>query len=263
MVGGRLAARGRIAAVESAFLLRHAGGPFKVTLPSPLLFAQVGYQPGRTDAVYPSRQDLLAEGAGILADEARALAEEGVPYVQVDAPAYMRWLDPAAVSAQRAAGVDPSRLLDAAIDADNLILDAARSGGAVTGVHLCRGNSRGRWLVEGGYDPIAEQLFNRLRCDRLLLEYDTPRAGTFAPLRFVPAGRIVVLGLITTKSGELEPAEEIVRRIDAASRILPLEQLALSPQCGFASSQAGNPLTHDQQWRKLELVARVAREVWP
>jgi len=154
-------------------------------------------------------------------------------------------------------------LLGVAIAADNRVLEAARAGGAMTAVHCCRGNWMGRWLAEGGYDPIAEKVFTRLRCDRLLLEYDSPRAGSFGPLRFVPSNKVVVLGLITTKTGEMESREQLLRRIDEASRVLPLEQLALSTQCGFASTQVGNPLTHEQQWRKLELVASLAREVWP
>jgi 5-methyltetrahydropteroyltriglutamate--homocysteine methyltransferase len=131
-----------------------------------------------------------------------------------------------------------------------------------TGVHLCRGNSMGRWLADGGYDKIAEKLFNELRCDRLLLQYDSPQAGDFAPLRFVPKNKIVVLGLITTKHGELETADELVRRVDETARYLPVEQLALSPQCGFASSGRGNPLTEEEQWRKLELASAVAETVW-
>lgn len=258
-VVGRLRARARIAGVESAFLREHCPGPFKVTLPSPLTVAQLTYRPGLTDAVYSGWQDLMADAAAILADEARQLAGEGVPYVQLDAPGYWRWLGPEAAGM----GGDGDRLLDAAIAADNRVLDGARAGGAVTGVHVCRGNSMGRWLTEGGYDPIAERLFTRLRCHRLLLEYDSARAGGFRPLRFVPASKVVVLGLITTKSGALEPRDELLRRIDQASRIVPLEQLALSPQCGFASSLVGNPLTEDDQWRKLELVASLAREVWP
>jgi 5-methyltetrahydropteroyltriglutamate--homocysteine methyltransferase len=262
IVTGRLRARGRIAGVESAFLRQHARGAFKIALPSPMLGATAAYRPGVTDDVYATREDLIADAAAILANEARQLAAEGVPYIQVDAPSYALWLDRGR-GAGRNAGGDRSPLLDAAIAADNLVLDAAREGGATTAVHLCRGNLMGRWLAEGGYDPIAERLFRQLRCDRLLLEYDTPRAGSFAPLRFVPASKVVVLGLITTKVGALESRDELLRRIDEASRIVPLEQLALSTQCGFASSQAGNPLTHDDQWRKLELVAELAREVWP
>jgi 5-methyltetrahydropteroyltriglutamate--homocysteine methyltransferase len=263
VVVDRLRPRGRVAEEEARFLCQHAGGPFKVTLPSPLLLAQSAYRPGVSDRAYRSREELVADAGAILADEARRLADEGVPYVQVDAPGYSLWLDPALASRSREDGVDGRGLLRAAIAADNLVLDAARAGGALTAVHLCRGNDRGRWLAEGGYDPIAERLFRGLRCDRLLLEFDSPRAGGFQPLRFVPAGMVVVLGLVSTKTGELESRDDLLRRIDQASRIVPLEQLALSPQCGFASVMAGNPLTEDEQWRKLELVAELAREVWP
>jgi 5-methyltetrahydropteroyltriglutamate--homocysteine methyltransferase len=127
---------------------------------------------------------------------------------------------------------------------------------------LCRGNSGGQWLSEGGYDPIAERLFTELRYDTFLLEYDTDRAGGFEPLRFMPKGKTVVLGLITTKSGALESQTDLLKRIDDAARYVPIENLALSPQCGFASSVPGNPLTDDEQRRKLELVASTARQAW-
>lgn len=263
VVTGRLRARARVAGVEATFLREHAPGPYKITLPSPTMYALGAFRPGVTDHVYAAPEDLVAAAAAILADEARLLAEEGVPYIQVDSPAYTQWVDRGRQAALDEMSGDRGRLFDAAIAGDNLVLDAARTGGATTAVHLCRGNRMGRWLSEGGYDAIAERLFTKLRCDRLLLEYDSPRAGSFAPLRFVPASKVVVLGLITTKTGALEPRDELLRRIDEASRIVPLEQLALSTQCGFASSQAGNPLTQDDQWRKLELVAELAREVWP
>ena len=259
VVAGELRPRRRISEVEASFLREHCPLPFKVTLPSPLLFAVNSYVPGLSDRAYPAREDLISDVARLLADEAGRLAAEGVPYVQVDSPAYSRWLERGLLPGQQDAG----RLLEAAIEGDNRVLDAARAGGALTAVHLCRGNVMGRWLAEGGYDPIAQRLFNGLRCDRLLLEYDSARAGTFAPLRAVPPGKVVVLGLITTKSGLLESVDDVLRRIDEASRIVPLEQLALSPQCGFATTVSGNPLTQDDQWRKLELVASLAREVWP
>ena len=263
VVARRLQSRGRINDVEAAFLRDHAGGAYKITLPSPLLFAQAAYRPHVTDEAYPSRAELIRDAATILADEAGRLAAEGVPYIQVDAPGYSQWAYPDLVAGRRALGIEMDGLLKAALAADNRILDAARAGGAVTGVHLCRGQSMGRWPVEGGYAAIAPTLFTRLRCDRLLREHDMPRAPTFAPLRFVPSNRVVVLGLITTRTGELESRDELLRRIDEASHILPLEQLALSTECGFASSQIGNPLSHEQQWKKLELVASLAREVWP
>lgn len=259
VVGGELRRRERIAAVEAAFLSEHCPVPFKITLPSPLLFAVNSYVPGLSDRAYPARADLVADVACLLAEEAGRLAAEGVPYVQLDSPSYSRWVDRDLLAGQP----DAAALLDAAIEGDNRVLDAARAGGALTAVHVCRGNVMGRWLAEGGYDPLAERLFTGLRCDRLLLEYDSARSGSFAPLRAVPDDRVVVLGLITTKSGTLESADDVLRRIDEASRIVPLERLALSPQCGFATILPGNPLTPDDQWRKLHLVASLAREVWP
>ncbi len=263
VVAGRLCQRRRVADAEAAFMREHCAVPYKVTLPSPLTFAVSAYLPGVTDRAYGSREDLVAEVGRLLAEEAGELAAEGVPYLQLDAPAYMRWLDRGLLAAERAVGADTDRLLDAAIAADNRVLDTARAGGALTAIHMCRGNLMGLWLAEGGYGPVAERLFTGLHCDRLLLEYDSSRSGGFAPLRFVPARKVVVLGLITTKTGLLEERDDLLRRIDQASRIVPLERLALSPQCGFASSVAGNPLTRDDQWRKLELVASLAREVWP
>jgi 5-methyltetrahydropteroyltriglutamate--homocysteine methyltransferase len=159
-------------------------------------------------------------------------------------------------------GVDPDQALDEAIRTDNACLEGAKRPGTILAIHLCRGNNRSQWYAEGGYDAIAERLFNGLKFDRLLLEYDSPRAGTFEPLRFVPKGVTIVLGLITTKTGEVETVDQLRRRIDEAARYVPLEQLALSPQCGFASGIAGNLLTEDQQWRKLEVMMETARQVW-
>jgi 5-methyltetrahydropteroyltriglutamate--homocysteine methyltransferase len=161
----------------------------------------------------------------------------------------------------RESGADPLRNLDRAIAADNAVV-AGLKGRTTLGVHICRGNRASMWHREGAYDAIAERLFNGLAFDRLLLEYDTERAGGFEPLRFVPNGKIVVLGLITTKTGRVETVDELARRIDQASRFLPLDQLALSPQCGFASGIAGNLLTEDEQWRKLDVMLETARKVW-
>jgi 5-methyltetrahydropteroyltriglutamate--homocysteine methyltransferase len=260
VIGQKLRSRKRIAKNEAGFLKKHAPGPFKVTLPSPVNFAVIFWRKGISDRVYSSPEEFLIDAAGFLADEAQALAREGTPYIQLDGPLYTHWADASLRAKYGNLGFDMDRFLDDAIAAENMILDAARP--AVTGVHFCRGNSMGRWLAEGGYEPIAEKLFNELRCDRLLLEYDSARAGDFVPLHHVPKGKIVVLGLITTKHGDLESRDEIMRQIDNAAQYVPLEQLALSPQCGFASSGRGNPLTEEQQWRKLELVAAVAEKVW-
>lgn len=260
VIGERLRPKKRIAKNETDFLKKHAPGPFKVALPSPVNFAIIFWRQGRSNRAYESPTAFLSDAAAILAGEARALANEGTPYIQLDAPAYTHWADDSLREKYGKMGFDMKRFLDDAIAAENTILDAAAP--AVTGVHLCRGNSMGRWIAEGGYDAIAEKLFNELRCDRLLLEYDSPRAGDFAPLRYVPKDRIAVLGLISTKHGNLESPDDIERRIGEAARYLPVDQLALSPQCGFASSGRGNPLTEEQQWRKLGLVAAVAQKVW-
>jgi 5-methyltetrahydropteroyltriglutamate--homocysteine methyltransferase len=261
VVGSKLKPVKRIAGDEAVFLKKHAPGPFKITLPSPVNFALIGWRREAAPAEYPTPSAFMVDAARILADEAVRLREDGVAYLQLDAPVYTHWGDASLAEGYRARGFDMARLLDDAIKADNAILDAV-AGDVPTGVHLCRGNSMGRWLAEGGYDALAERLFNGLRCDRLLLEYDSPRAGTFEPLRFVPNDKVVVLGLVTNKRGELESRDELLRRIEEASAYVPVERLALSPQCGFASSGRGSPITEDQQWAKLELVASVAQEVW-
>jgi 5-methyltetrahydropteroyltriglutamate--homocysteine methyltransferase len=254
-------ASGRIAKEEADFLRAHAPGPFKITLPSPVNFAFIAWRKELSGTAYPTPADFLVDAAAILAAEVSVLSREGVAYLQLDAPSYTHWADESLREQYAQAGFDLEPFLDDAIASENALLDAAGSG-VVTGVHLCRGNSMGRWMAEGGYDAFAERLFNGLRCDRLLLEYDTPRAGGFEPLRFVPPDKIVVLGLLTTKSGALEARDEILRRIEEAARIVPIERLALSPQCGFASSGEGNPISDSEQWAKLELVGSVADEVW-
>lgn len=261
-VTGRLQPKRRIAAHEAAFLREHAPGPFKVTLPSPAHYTSGGYQDGITDRFYPTRSDLARHVTEILAEEAAHLTREGVPYLQVDSPTYSIFWDPDHFSEVHRWGPDPDALLDEMIGCDNAILDAARRGGALTAVHMCRGNAIGAWLASGGYEPSAEKLFGELRCDRLLLEYDGQRAGGFEPLRLVPDDKTVVLGLVSTKRGTLERRDDLLRRIEEAARFVPVERLALSPQCGFASTFRGNPITEDQQWAKLALIASVAREVW-
>jgi 5-methyltetrahydropteroyltriglutamate--homocysteine methyltransferase len=257
----KITPKARIAEQEARFLKDHAPGPFKITLPSPVSFVLHGWRRGYTAEAYPDPKKLLADTAAIIASEAERLSAEGVPYLQIDAPMYTHWIDETMRAEYEGHGLALDPLLDDAIAGDNAILDAAGDG-IVTAVHLCRGNSMGRWLAEGGYDAIAEKLFTQLRCDRLLLEYDSPRAGGFEPLRFVAGDKFVVLGLLTTKNGRLESRGDLLRRIEEASAHVPVERLALSPQCGFASSGRGNPLTEEEQWRKLELVGSVADEVW-
>lgn len=188
------------------------------------------------------------------------LVAAGCTYIQMDAPGYTAYVDPPSLEQMRARGEDPDASLARSIAADNAVI--AGFGGVTFGLHICRGNQAGRWHREGHYDAIAERLFTVLTHDRFLLEYDTDRAGSFDPLRFVPPGKTAVLGLVSSKEPRLESADDVKRRIQEASRLLPIEQLALSPQCGFASDLTGNPLSEDDQWRKLELVREVATSVW-
>jgi len=202
------------------------------------------------------RSDVIATERKIV----QQLVSAGCPYIQHDAPAYTAYVDAKSLDRMRSLGIDPIKQMEASIAADNAVISGI--SGVTFGIHLCRGNVRSMWHREGGYDAIAETLFNTLGHDRYLLEYDTERAGTFAPLRFVPKNKIVVLGLVSSKIPELESADDLKRRIDEASRYLPLEQLALSPQCGFSSNIVGNLISEDDQWRKLELIERVAADVW-
>ncbi len=262
VVGGRLQQRRRLTEHEVAFLKTRSAGPCKVTLPAPSSFLLVSYKPGLTDRLYPTRADMVHELALIVRREMVALVEEGVPYIQLDAPYYTSYLDARVRERLRQNGVDPDQAFEESLAADRASFTGVQREGVTLGMHICRGNSRSRWFTEGGYDPIAEKLFGTLPVDRFLLEYDTERAGGFAPLRFVPRGKTVVLGLVTTKKPQLEPQEALARRIDEASRYVPVEDLAISPQCGFASVAAGNRLSLDDQRRKLELVAATARKVW-
>jgi 5-methyltetrahydropteroyltriglutamate--homocysteine methyltransferase len=262
VVGGRLSAVKRICGDEAAFLARHAGGPFKITTPAPSYSLARGWKPGVTDEIYASRGELANDIAAIVGAELQTLAVEGVTYLQLDNPHYPDYLTEEKKATWRSIGVDPDAALTEDLAADNAALAGIDRSSVTVACHVCRGNARSAWHTEGGYDAIAEQVFSSLEVDRWLLEYDTDRSGGFEPLRFIPPGRVVVLGLITTKVGTLERADDIARRIEEAAEYVPLEQLALSPQCGFASVDAGNLLSWDDQRRKLELVVEVARRVW-
>jgi 5-methyltetrahydropteroyltriglutamate--homocysteine methyltransferase len=262
VVGAKLRQTRRLTAHESGFLKEHAPGPWKVTLPAASYMAARGYKPGITDTVYPTRADLLRDVVAIIKAEIKALADEGVPYIQVDNPHYPDYIDENRRAQWQALGIDPEQSLAEDIAADNECLQGIDRSRVTLATHICRGNSRSAWHTAGAYDRIAEQVFGKLEYDRFLLEYDDERSGGFEPLRFMPKGKIVVLGLITTKSGALEPQDLLRRRIDEASKYVPLENLTLSPQCGFASVAEGNLLTWDEQRRKLELVVDTARKVW-
>jgi 5-methyltetrahydropteroyltriglutamate--homocysteine methyltransferase len=196
-------------------------------------------------------------------EEVQALIDEGASYVQLDAPSYSNFFDQNRREVLKQSGINLDTALDAAIAADNAMIEGIRrSPDVVTGIHFCRGNKRSAWGAEGSYEPIAEKAFSALKMDRYLLEFDTDRAGGFEPLRFVPKGKTVVLGLITTKEPQLEGEDALLRRIEQASKYVAMENLAVSTQCGFASAASGNLISWDDMQRKLELVVKVARRAW-
>jgi 5-methyltetrahydropteroyltriglutamate--homocysteine methyltransferase len=263
LVVGKIRQTKRLTAHEVAFLTRHSPGDIKMTLPSANQFPAIMYRKGLSDRAYASYSEFLWDVVPIIKAEIAALAGEGVAYIQLDAPRYSYYIDPKwRAYVKDEMGVDPDVALDEAIRADNACLEGAKRDGVLFAIHLCRGNNQSKWYAEGGYDPIAEKLFNQLNVDAFLLEYESERAGTFEPLRFVPRDKSVVLGLVSSKLPALEHQDDLRRRIEEASRYVPLENLALSPQCGFASALEGNLLTEDEQWRKMQLVADTARQVW-
>lgn len=261
-VTSNLRQRCRLTDHESKFMKEHSPGPFKITLPSVSLMGSRCYQPAGTRQSYPKLSDLLGDLVTIYQSEIRALVEEGVPYIQIDAPNYPSYVDERHRYELQKAGVDIDREIDELVAADNACIQGVNRKEVTLALHLCRGNNRSAWTWEGSYDWIAEKVFGLSQFDRLLLEYDNERSGGFEPLRFVPTGKTVVLGLITTKEGRLESEDHLLRRIEEASRFIPIENLAISPQCGFASVAAGNLVTWDDQRRKLELVVKTANKVW-
>jgi 5-methyltetrahydropteroyltriglutamate--homocysteine methyltransferase len=258
-ITGRLAPKTNLPLREVDFLRQHTSRPVKATLPS-LTYASVLWVPGISDKVYPDRKQAEQDALRLTRELVAQLAQSGIDYVQLDAPRYTHLVSETGIENFRRLGINPDTWLGDMIALDNALM--ADFPNVTFGLHLCRGNFRSMWSVEGGYDAIAEQLFSELNVQRLLLEYDSPRAGNFAPLRFVPQDKTVVLGLITTKEPEVETADVLKRRVDEASKHVPLERLALSPQCGFASTLEGNLVTADVQRAKLELLGRVSKEIW-
>jgi 5-methyltetrahydropteroyltriglutamate--homocysteine methyltransferase len=262
-VVGKLRQTKRLTSHEVDFLKRHAPGDIKMTLPTANQFPAIAYKKGVSERAYPTYSEFLWDIVPIMKAEIAALVNEGIKYIQIDAPRYSYYIDPKwRRHIQEEMGVDPDVALEEAIRVDNACLEGLRREGVTVAMHLCRGNNRSQWYAEGGYDPIADRLFNQLNVDLFLLEYESERAGTFDALRFVPRSKSVVLGLVSSKLPAPEPQEDLIRRIEEATRFVPLDNLALSPQCGFASTMEGNLLSEQDQWRKLQLVVDTARKVW-
>ena len=246
---------------EFIFLRDRSKATAKITLPSPSTMHFYAGRDYADPAVYPDEETFFADLIRVFQQELADLAEAGCKYVQLDEVAIALLCDPAIRQNVQAIGHDPDRLVDLYIDAINQAV-ASLPADVVVGVHMCRGNYKGHYLGAGGYDSVAERFFAGTKVHHFLLEYDTPRAGDFNPLRFVPKGRGVVLGLISSKTPVLEGIDTLKRRAEEATRHIDLDRLAISPQCGFASSVAGNPVSEADQTAKLRLVVEAAKAIW-
>jgi 5-methyltetrahydropteroyltriglutamate--homocysteine methyltransferase len=250
-----------INAGDAAFLTANSGRMAKVTIPGPCALHFRGGNAAVLASAYRDIEQFWSDTIEAFTKELHALAEAGCHYVQIDETAFAKFGDPDVQAALAARGDDWSKLIDTYIGVTNRVLRAAPADLHI-GMHLCRGNRGGHWHSEGSYEDVAERLFNALEIPFYFLEYDTPRAGSFTPLRFVPRHKTVVLGLVSTKVPELEDKAALRRRLDDATKFVALDRLAVSPQCGFASIDTGNPVTPQVQQRKLELICDLARDVW-
>ncbi|MCW3474488.1 5-methyltetrahydropteroyltriglutamate--homocysteine S-methyltransferase [Limobrevibacterium gyesilva] len=262
-VNGRIAWREPVFVDDYRFVAASvATATAKQTIPSPSVLHFRGGRQAIDPKIYPDLDGFFADLGTAYHDAVQAFAAAGCRYLQLDEVNIAYLCDPEQIAALKARGEHVEGLLDIYADLINRAIEG-RPPGMTVSMHLCRGNFRSTFVATGGYEPVADVLFNKIGVDAYFMEYDSDRAGGFEPLRLVPRGnKIVVLGLVTSKTGELESKDDLKRRLDAASKYLPLEQLALSPQCGFASTEEGNLLSEDQQWKKLELCVDVAREVW-
>jgi 5-methyltetrahydropteroyltriglutamate--homocysteine methyltransferase len=233
----------------------------KVTMPAPQQLYFFANRDTISKSAYPQLEPLWRDLADAYVAELKALGDAGCTYVQMDEVVTACLCDDKQRTRLAQRGDDPDDLLDHYVDCMNSIV-ARKPKGMTLAMHTCRGNYQGHWAAEGGYDPVAERVFNEIKVDALFLEYDTPRAGTFEPLRHFPKSKLLVLGLVSTKTPQLEPQDQLKRRIDDAARYVDLERLCISPQCGFSSNYLGNPVTIDDERRKLELVVKTAQSVW-
>jgi 5-methyltetrahydropteroyltriglutamate--homocysteine methyltransferase len=258
-VVGKLHRRRFLSAEEFTYVRGRTDRVVKVTLPSPSLFANF-WEPDRSSAAYASLEDFLGDVAEILREEVEELVRLGATYIQLDAPHYPLLVDPGYRDFYESRGWPADRWLELGLELDNLVI--GEHPDVTFGIHLCRGNQASRWLVSGGYDWLAGRIFPKVRAERLLLEYDDQRSGDFEPLHEVPDDKTVVLGLVTTKTARRETVDELSARVREAARHIDLERLALSPQCGFATSVVGNALDVEDERAKLRTIVETAAEVW-
>jgi 5-methyltetrahydropteroyltriglutamate--homocysteine methyltransferase len=260
-VTGKIGFSGHPMIEHFRFLKSHTRATAKMTIPSPSVVHFRGGRKAVPDAVYPDMDDFYRDLGGAYRKAVRAFGDAGCRYLQVDETNLAYLCDEEQRRILRQRGDDPQQLPEIYADMINTAI-SDRSAGMTITMHLCRGNFRSMWIAQGGYEPVAEILFNRINVDGYFMEYDSERAGSFEPLRFVPRGKTVVLGLVTSKTGTLETKDQLKRRLDEASKYLDLDQLCLSPQCGFASTEEGNVLAESEQWAKLARIVEVADEVW-
>ena len=255
----KLSLKRNIPLEEFGFVAQETKTPAKVTLIGPDRISQ-RFDYKNSTAVYPTMDSFLEDVIAIEREIIQGLVDAGCKYVHIDAPGFTAYVDEPTLYEMTQRGEDPMENFSRSLKAEARVVSGFP--GVTFGIHLCRGNQHSMWHREGKYDAIAERLLNELPHDRIMLEYDTPRAGSFEPLRFLPKGKTVVLGLVSTKTPEMETVDGLRRRIDEATKYVPLEQIAISPQCGFASDIVGNKVSEDDQRRKLSLLAETARLVW-
>jgi 5-methyltetrahydropteroyltriglutamate--homocysteine methyltransferase len=258
-VVGKLRRRRFLLLEEFVYARARTERTIKVTLPSPSLYANF-WTPGLSREAYPTLDDFLEDVAEILREEVEELVRLGATYIQLDAPHYPLLLDPETREFYEGRGWNLDRWLSRGIELDNHVI--GDHPGVTFAFHLCRGNQGSRWLVSGSYEPLARRIFTGIRAGRLMLEYDDERSGGFEPLAYLPEDKIAVLGLVTTKTPRRETPEELEARIREASGFIPLQRLALSPQCGFATSVIGNAITVEDEERKLRTIVETAQRVW-
>jgi 5-methyltetrahydropteroyltriglutamate--homocysteine methyltransferase len=260
-VTGKLRHKQDIQKADFEYLQSQTTQTPKVTIPSPTMTHFRGGRAGIDIEAYPELDQFFEDLAQVYREEIDSLYRAGARYIQLDDTNLAYLCDPKLREGARQRGDDPDQLPRTYAELINAVVDG-RPDDLTMAVHMCRGNFQSAWVAEGGYEPVAEILFNELNVNALFLEYDDERSGDFAPLRFMPDNKVAVLGLVTTKVGALESPDELKRRVDEAARYMPIENMALSPQCGFSSTVHGNKITEDQQWAKLELVVNTAEDIW-